>query len=160
MPCKDCDGRFNCPENISSACVGYTGKISTLVKDLIPCTPNVNDIVEELYKLVEKIKKSLGDNRMLEKGCFSFNNLIVTQEEINRLLLNKLCELQAAIAAIGSTITIDAVNVVMTVNLSCIESGLCVPQVQYTLAEIILKMVTKICDHETRILAIETFLGL
>lgn len=160
MPCKDCDGRFNCPDTMSSACIDFTGKVSLSIKDKIACKPNLNDILEELQKIVDTMKQSLGDNRLLEKNCFEFNSLLITQEELNQLLLDKLCELQTAIANIGTGLTLDAANIIMEIDLMCVESGLCTPLVQYTLADILHKMVTKICNHETRITAIETFLGL
>lgn len=160
MACQECDGRFNCSTTISSACVDYTGKVSKLVKDTIPCKPNVNDVIESSYKLLEVIKKSLGDNRLLDEKCLSFNNLIVTQEELNQIFIDKICEFITLLNNVSSTISIDASRVFMEINLLCIESGLCTPQVTYTLSDILNKMVLKICDHETRITAIETFLGL
>lgn len=160
VPCQDCDGRLNCSSTTPSTCVDYVGKVSTLIKNLIPCRPNLNDVLEQLQKLMEDIKRSLGDNRLLDKKCLTFNNLIVTQKELNQVFIDKLCELETAFANIGDTLTIDAINVTMDINLLCIENELCDPLTTYTLSAILLKMVTKICNLETRVTAIETFLGL
>lgn len=158
--CTNCDKRENCAEPISSACIDYTGKVSNLIKTKVTCAPNINDIIEEAYKILEQIKKSLGDNTTLDKQCLTYNSAIVTQKELNQEFTNKLCELDQAITDLGVILPIDAANIVMTINLLCVESSLCVPLTQYTLAQILQKFVLKICDHETRITAIETFLGL
>lgn len=160
IPCQDCDGRLNCPDPIASTCVDYVGKVSTLIKNVVPCKPNLNDILEQIQKLLEGIKTSLGDNRLLDKKCLTFNGLIVTQKELNQIFIDKFCELETAIANIGDTLTLDAARITMEINLLCIENELCDPLVTYDLATILTKMVLKICDHETRIAAIETFLGL
>lgn len=160
MACTDCDGRNNCPEHISSACIDYIGKVSKLIKDLIPCKPNLNDVLEETFKLLDALKQSLGDNRLLDKKTLTFNSLIVTQEELNQIFIDKLGELETAISHIGDSLTLNATNILMSIDLLCIENALCTPLATYTLAEILLKMRDKICDHETRIAAIETFLGI
>lgn len=160
MNCPDCKDTANCPEKLPSSCVTYTGKVSALVKNILPCDPTVTDVIEKAYKLLEDIKNSLGDNRLLDKKCLTFNPLIVKQSELNQIYNNKLCELATDLANVADNITLDAINVTMEINLLCIESGLCDPQTTYTLADILRKMVTKICNHEDRLVVIETLLGI
>ncbi len=160
MECQDCDPRINCPNPLPSTCVPYTGKVSSLIKNFVPCSPNINDIIEQIQKLIEDVKRSLGDNKTLVKNCFEFNNTIVTQVELNQLLLDKCCILQTELDNVGDDLSITALQVTMDINLLCIESELCDPLTTYTLDAIIRKMVLKFCELETRVKAIEDFLGL
>lgn len=159
MPCTDCkDSRVNCSDKISSTCVPYNGKVSPLIKDLIPCDPNVNDVLEQVQTLIEKIKKGLGDNTYLDKKCLSYNPLTVTQKDLNQEFTNDICALRTAVS--GLSTAIDASTFMIAIDLLCLTNVTCAIPTTYSLLDILERILVKLCDHETRITAIETFLNL
>ncbi len=158
--CDDCDNRGNCSgEQFSSACINHTGYTSKLIKGKLPC--NLNDINKQIQLLIEDIVKKLGDNTLLKKKCFTGMDVDkATQKDWNQAFIDSYCGIQTTISQLGSTLVIDPATYMITINLGCLENEACDIPAAYSLLDILTRMKTRICEHETRIDAIETYLGL
>jgi hypothetical protein len=158
MACQDCDKRKECGDKLPSVCVDYTGKISPLIKDKIKCSPNVDDILEQVQIVIENIKKTLGDNTKLNKKCLtSLDPLTVTQQGINQKFIDEICALKTLVADLDLP---DASTILITIDLLCLENVNCDIPTAYTLLDILQRIITKICNLETRVQAIETLLNI
>ena len=154
------DNRETCTSPVPSACVPYTGYISDTLKDIIPCKPNINDILAQLQDFVDKINISLGDNKTIVTSCLpsTLDITTATQKDINQNIIDLLCALKATVEGTGSSI--DSNNIPITIDLSCLEDPSCDPKVSYKLIEVLNKLVTNYCDLNTRTTKIEQLLNL
>ena len=151
------DNRETCATLVPSSCIPYTGYISETIAEDIQCRPNINDILKKLQEVIDGIQEKLGDNTTLTAGCFSFNPATATQKTINQEIITKLCAAQVAIEALEP---IDPNTIDITIDLLCLIEESCEPQTTYTLTEILTKLVTKICNLESRIIVIENILNI
>lgn len=158
MPCQDCDKRKECGNKMPSTCVDYTGVVSTLIKDKIKCSPNVNDVIEQIQIVIENIKKTLGDNTKLNKKCLvTLDPLTATQQTINQKFIDEICALKTLVSNLNLP---DASTIMITIDLLCLENVNCDIPTAYTLLDILQRIITKICNLETRVQAIEILLNI
>lgn len=160
MSCNEAsyDNRESCASVTPSGCVPYTGYISTTIKDSLPCKPNVNDILKKLQELVDKLSASSVDNTGLTKNCFTFDAAKVKQNELNQLFINELCSLKQQLSQ--SSGTVDPATIKLAINLLCLQDPACAPKTEYTLQEILTKLIAAYCDLSTRVKNIETILNI
>lgn len=159
MPCQDClDNRANCSEKVTTTCTPYTGVVGPLLAGKLPCDPNANDVFKELQTIIEGIKNKLGDNTYLNKQCLTYDAATVTQFQLNQEFTNDICALRTAVSML--TDPIDASTFMITIDLLCLTNVDCDIPTAYSLLTILERILLKLCDHETRIAAIETFLNL
>jgi hypothetical protein len=156
---KSYDNRESCINIMPSGCVPYTGYISDTIKDSLPCKPNVNDIIKKMQELIDKLNVSNVDNTGLDKHCFTFTPATVKQSELNQLFITELCNLKDSVAALGGG-SIDAGTIKLAIDILCLKQPSCAPQAEYTLQEILTKLISAYCDLETRIKTIETLLNI
>lgn len=153
------DNRETCVAPLPSSCVPYTGEINDIIKaDLPLCKPNINDIFKSLQTLIDKIQKSLGDNKTLDKECLTFAPATVTQKELNQIFVDELCEIKTILGTIDGGI--DPATIKLAVDLLCLIEPLCEPKEEYTLTEIITKLVAAYCSLLTRVTNIEILLNI
>lgn len=153
------DNRETCTNIVPSSCLPYTGYVSTTIADLLPCRPNVNDVLKNLQILIDKINTNLGDNTTLTQNCFTFDPATDTQKTLNQELIDDICTLQTQVAALIAG-TIDASLINIAINLLCLQDPACTPQTTYTLTEILTKLITNYCSLLDRVTNIETFLNI
>lgn len=152
------DNRETCGTLLPSSCIPYTGQVNTSIEDNLPCRPNINDILKNIQNLIDKINNSLGDNTTLDPTCLTFTPSTVTQVQLNQLLITEICELKTAVQALQQPIDPDTINI--AINLLCLVDPGCTPQTEYTLTEILVKLVTAYCDLLTRVTTIENILNI
>ncbi len=152
------DNRETCGTLLPSSCIPYTGYISEAVNENLPCRPNINDVLKNIQNLIDTINDSLGDNTTLDKECFTFNPATASQKDINQELIVKVCELKTAVEDLQNPIDPDTINI--AINLLCLLNEECDPQEEYTLTEILEKLVIAYCDMNTRITNIENILNI
>jgi hypothetical protein len=151
------DNRETCGSIIPSGCIGYTGYISTTIADSLPCRPNINDIVKKLQELVDQINVTIGDNSTLE-NCLGIDSENFVQSDFNEAVAAEICALKALLTGVDADI--DPNSIKLAVDLLCLLDPTCTPQVTYTLVEVINKLVTKVCNLETRLTTVETYLNI
>ena len=149
------DNRDTCGNQlVPTSCLPYTGYVSDTIKDLLPCRPNANDIFKNLQILIDEIKTSLGDNKQLDAVCFDFNPTADSQQDLNQELLNKVCDLSTKVEKLING-QVDPDLIKLAVNLLCLEDSACEPKEEYTLTEIIVKLITNYCNLLTRVTNLE-----
>lgn len=152
------DNRELCGLIVPSSCIPFTGYVSAAIKPTLPCRPNINDVVEQLQILIDKINTELGRNSTLDKKCLTFTPATVKQVELNQLFITELCAIKTTLA--GLSLDIDPDLIMLAVNLLCLQDPACTPQATYTLTEVITKLITAYCNLLTRVTAIETLLNI
>jgi len=155
---KSYDNRESCINIMPSGCIPYTGYISNTIKDDLPCKPNVNDVIKQMQELIDKLNTAAIDNTALNKDCFTFTPATVKQSELNQLFITELCNLKDAVAALGGTV--DPATIKLAIDILCLQQAGCTPQIEYTLQEILTKLISAYCDLETRVKTIETLLNI
>lgn len=153
------DNREACSSPLPSGCVPYTGYVSDTIKEDLICRPNINDVFKILQDAIDKINNSLGDNTTLDKACLTdINSATITQAQLNQIIINQLCTLNAKFGTSGADIDPNLIN--LTVSLLCLENTACDPKTSYTLPEIVTILITNYCSMLTRIQKIEQTLNL
>lgn len=153
------DNRQTCVEIQPSSCVAYTGYVSTTLTGLLPCRPNINDVLKNLQIFIDKINTNLGDNTTLTKNCFTFNPTTDSQKVLNQEVINDICTLQTQVSGLlAQQVDPDLINV--AIDLLCLDDPTCTPQSTYTLTQILTKLVTNYCSLLNRIINIESVLNI
>lgn len=152
------DNRESCGTLVPSSCVPHTGYVSELIKDSVPCRPNINDINERLQKLIEEIKENLGDNKTLKTKCTDLDAQKVKQVELNQKFIDLICDLLDWKNNLDLTVHPDKVDI--PIDLSCLGDTNCEPKATYTLLDVLRRFLVVLCNHSTRIKNIETVLNL
>ena len=135
------DNRETCGNQIvPTSCLPYTGYVSDTIKDLLPCRPNANDVFKNLQILVDDIKAGLGDNRKLDSDCFDFNPEEDSQKQLNQELISKVCDLTTKVEELIEG-QVDPNLIKLAVDLLCLEDTGYEPKTEYTLTEIIVKLI-------------------
>jgi hypothetical protein len=149
------DNRETCGNQlVPTSCLPYTGYVSDTIKDLLHCRQNANDVFKNLQILIDDIKKGLGDNTKLDATCFDFNPSEDSQQQLNQELLSKVCDLSDKVEQlINDQINPDLIK--LAVNLLCLDDAGCEPKTEYTLTELITKLIAKYCDLATRVTNLE-----
>lgn len=146
------DNRQTCGLTLPTSCLPYTGYVSDSIKDLIPCKPNANDIFKQLQILIDNLKKTLGDNTQLDKKCVDFVTSVGTQQELNQELIDQICSIKDALGLLDTS---DSDNIMIEMNLGCLQEAGCAPKTEYSVKEILTKLVTNYCSLLSRIEALE-----
>ena len=152
------DNRETCGTLLPSSCIPYTGVVNESVQEGLPCRPNINDVIKNIQNLIDGIKASLGDNTTLDENCLTFNPSSVTQAGLNQIFIDEICSLKEAVAALQEPVDPDTLMV--AINLLCLIDPSCDPQTEYSLTEILVKLVTAYCDLLTRVTNIENILNI
>lgn len=152
------DNRESCGTLVPSSCVPHTGYISPLIKDNIPCRPNINDINEKIQKLIEEIKESLGDNKTLDTKCTNLDAQKVKQVELNQKFIDLICELLDWKNNLDLTVHPEDIDI--PIDLSCLGDTNCEPNATYTLLDVLQRFLVTLCNHSNRIKNIETVLNI
>jgi hypothetical protein len=153
------DNRNTCGETLPSSCIPYTGYVSDTIKNLLPCRPNINDVVKNLQILIDDVKAKLGDNTTLDETCLDFDPATATQKAINQELITELCTIKTQVEnLIDGTIDPDLINV--AISLLCLEDPACEVAETYTLTDILNKLVTNYCSLLDRVVNIESILNI
>lgn len=153
------DNRETCTVILPSSCVPFVGSLNDSFKEeLGECRPNINDILQIIQDKIDSINEKLGDNTTLDEGCLTFNPATATQAQINQAIIIELCALKETLTELDGTI--DPTTIMLAVDLLCLEDPACEPETSYNLLVIINKLLAKVCNLETRVAAIETFLNL
>lgn len=160
MACNELsyDNRETCVNLVPSGCVPYTGYISTTIKDALPCKPNVNDVLKKLQELIDKASAAIVDNTTLDKKCLTFDPAKVKQNDLNQIFITELCTLKTQVTNLGKPVDPDTIK--LAIDILCLEDASCDPKTEYTLEEILKKLITAYCGLETRVKAIETLLNI
>lgn len=153
------DNRETCGPLVPSSCLPYTGYVSDTIADLLPCRPNVNDVLKNLQILIDSIQDKLGDNSTLTPDCFTFTST-ASQKTINQEIITNLCSLKTQVEALLAG-SIDPDDIDITIDLLCLEDPACAPApAAYPLTEVLTKLVTNYCSLLDRIVTIETTLNI
>lgn len=155
--CNNCDNRDTCGLIVPSSCVAYVGYISSTIESTLPCRPNLDDVLKQIQNLIDSILTSLGSNKTLTPGCFTFDPTTIQQVALNQSFITKICDLQTQIADLP---TMDPNTLMISLNLLCLANPMCTPETQYSLLDILNKLVTSQCNLITRVTNIENFLNL
>lgn len=161
MACEDLsyDNRETCSVILPSSCIPFVGALTDSFKEeLEGCRPNINDILKLIQDRIDLIQAGLGDNKTLDEACLNFNPLIATQVQINQSIITELCALKQTVQDLGGAI--DPTTIMLAVDLLCLEDPSCDPAESYNLLVVINKLLAKVCNLETRVTQIETFLNL
>ena len=152
------DNRETCGTLLPSSCIPYTGVINDSIKEGIPCRPNINDIIKNIQNLIDHIKLGLGDNTTLDPKCLTFDPSYATQSAINQSIITELCSIKDQVIELQKPIDPD--TLMIAINLLCLIDPSCTPQTEYSLTEILVKLVTAYCDLLTRVTTIENILNI
>lgn len=157
------DNRETCTATLPSSCIPYVGYLSDLVKiDSFPCRPNINDVLKQIQVILDRINSSLGDNTTIDHECLTTLDVsVATQKDIDQRLIHEICLLKTQVALLTPLLTsIDPATIRIAVDLLCLLNPDCDPPTDYSLTEIITKLVAAICDLMTRVANIETILNI
>lgn len=154
------DNRETCTNQVTSSCVPFTGYVNTAITAVLPCRPNVNDVLKAIQDIIDAIKLKLGDNTTLvvDEDCTTLDVDTATQKDINQKLFDELCALKATVATLGGAI--DPTTIMLAVDLLCLQDEACEPASSYNLLVVINKLLVAYCNHETRLAAIESILNI
>lgn len=152
------DNRESCTNVLPSGCLPYTGYVSPTIFTEAPCRPNVNDILKKLQEVIDDVRANLGDNSTLNITCIEFIPTEQTQKDLNQALHDELCALKTTVEGLGGAI--DPTTIMLAVDLLCLQDPSCDPQPTYNLVFVINKILTAICNLETRVTNIETLLNI
>jgi hypothetical protein len=153
------DNRETCVNPVPTSCLPYTGYVSDSIKELLPCRPNANDVFKNLQILIDKINKGLGDNTKLDEKDFSFNPTTDSQQILNQELIDNVSELNANVQTLLEG-QVDPDLIKLAVSLMCIEDSACDPKEQYSLTEILTKLINSHCELLNRVATIEATLNI
>lgn len=154
------DNRESCGTPIPSSCIAQTGVINDSIRAAVPtCKPNINDVTKAIQDLIDATRAKLGDNTTLTIDPIVFPTLVAatsTQKDINQVFLDKLLIIDGFL----ENSFVDPNTVIIAMDLLCLIDPSCTPQTEYTLTDILTKLVTNYCDLLTRVQAIETLLNI
>lgn len=152
------DNRGTCGQILPSGCVPYTGYQTDDIKEKLPCNANINDIIKYLLDIIDTINKNLGDNSKLSVNCLTDIKETSTQQEINQVFINVLCDIKNKIVDTGSDI--DIANIDIAIDILCLNDASCEPKLKYSLLEILTKLISGYCNLLNRIKVIENILNI
>jgi hypothetical protein len=116
-------------------------------------------VFKNLQILIDKINKGLGDNTKLDEKDFSFNPTTDSQQILNQELIDNVSELNANVQTLLEG-QVDPDLIKLAVSLMCIEDSACDPKEQYSLTEILTKLINSHCELLNRVATIEATLNI
>lgn len=144
------DNRENCASVVASSCISYTGEIDIeSLKD--KCPLNLNDIVEELLKLIKEIQEGV-DVKDLDLSCLEecvlTNDLTIAN--LLKIIVTKLCKTMEDITKLQEHAQ-NPLNSTITIDLSCFSTNPCYSNKQeYTLFEVITLLISELCTLKNK----------
>ena len=111
---------MGCIEKLSSGCVKNFAPCISYEKDLPSCSKHkdancvsLEDTTSEIYEYICNFKAALSTAGFDTEFCLTFETNSdgeITQREVNEAILQKVCELEIAVAALGGGSEIDMNN--------------------------------------------------
>lgn len=136
------DNRESCGVPVPSSCVPYVGYVSPAIEKLLGCKPNINDVLKVIQDFLDYLNNALGCNQNLTAGCLNFDPATVTQEQLNQLFINQLCPEGSTQAQSAS----DIGSQLLTIDIGCLQTPNCTPATQYTLLNVLNKLISGYCS--------------
>lgn len=153
------DNRGTCVNMTPTGCQPYTGYVGEDLDNLLPCRPNANDIFKFILLTLENLETKLGDNTKLDKSCLSFTADDISQKDLNQEFITQICLLKSLLVTISGQF-INADNIIADVNLGCLIEDGCEPQPEYSVLDVLKKLLIGYCNLLDRVTILEETINL
>lgn len=155
------DPKYKCGVIVPDSCVPYTGPGLTFLdeEDQLSCDASVKDVIKAIDAQL-KLLKDANTFTGLDLDCLTVTDDIVNNFNLHQAEILQICQNKANIAALTTQFNNwDITNEVVTIDLpACLDAGAAPCAVgtnQYQLSALLLLFANMLCDHETRIAALE-----
>lgn len=159
MGCTNCkDSVRNCTSILPSTCIPFTGDLPKFFIKKEDCSiVYINDIIEQSGAKIDKLLADT-DVSTIDSQCFVYDKNSATTKSLHALELKEICDLKTSVNDIKTIVkNTNISDKEVTIDLRCFKSANAACQIDndtYTLLSVLNIIIEKLCDHESRLIAI------